>query len=441
MPDTPALVQTTLEERATAVARSRRRRPPLGRAYWNLLGAAAVSNLGDGLLIVALPLLIASLDPNPAVVAGCVAVQGIAWLLCSLPAGALVDRLDRARLMATVDGARAVLLGVLALAVATDVASVALVYLGAAALGGLESLFLAGSFAAVPALVDERGLDRANGWLFSTETAGEQLAGPALGGILFAAAAWSPFLLDAATFAVSALLLVRLRRPLARAVAPQRTRVSADIIEGLRWFWRNPLLRLLSVVVGGLAACQAMVVSLLVLYGLEELDMGTSGYGLFLAVTALGNVVGGVIADRVGERLGAAGTVVASGAVAALAYIGMGLASSPWLAGALLAMEGVAVAFGMVTSLSLRQSSVPDELRGRVGNAFRMVIFAMAPAGALLGGVVATAFSLRGTFVAAGFVQLAIVAVAAAPLIRLAGRRLPVIDLREQPLSASHGPA
>src|SRR5918999_5141848 len=88
MPDASALVSEQ-EERATAVARSPHRSPPLGRAYWNLLGAAAVSNLGDGLLIVALPLLIASLDPNPAVVAGCVAVQGIAWLLCSLPAGPL----------------------------------------------------------------------------------------------------------------------------------------------------------------------------------------------------------------------------------------------------------------------------------------------------------------------------------------------------------------
>jgi MFS family permease len=382
----------------------------LGTPFWRLWTAATVSNLGDGFALVAFPLLAATLTPHAGLIAGVVFAQRLPWLFFALPAGALADRLNRGTAMAFVDTARTAVLVIVTTAVATDTVSIPLLYGAAFVLGSFETLFAAASHAAVPAVVAEKDLDRANGYLFASETAGGELVGPALGGLLFAVSASVPFLGDGISFLFSAVLLVGLR---SRLVAPARTEpvtLRADMKSGISFFRVSPILRLLAVLVGGLALCQAMVMSVLVVYGLKVLDLSIAGYGVFLAAGAVGSVLGGLAAGRVKAVLGTAGVLIGSATLAAASYVLVGATSSAPLAGGLFVVETFAVACGSIASLSLRQVIVPDELRGRVGNLFRMCIWGVIPLGALAGGIVAQFGGLRAPFLLAGAAQLVLTA-------------------------------
>jgi MFS family permease len=404
----------------------------MGSPYWRLWSATTVSGLGDGLALVALPLLAASVTRSPALVAGVFFVQRLPWLLLALPAGVLVDRLPRARVMVVADAVRALVVGGLALAVATGSLELPLLYLLAFALGALETVFVAASNASVPLLVSAGNLERANGYLYATITGGEQMVGPAVGGVLFALAASAPFAVDAASFVVSAVLLVGLGRHLPAPRRVEATSLTADLREGVRFFRASRELRLLSGFVGSLAFLQAMVMGTLVLFALEILRLGEGGYGLLLGVAAVGNVLGGLLAPRVRRVLDAGTTLALVAFLAGLAYAVLGATSNPTLAAAALFVECLSVACGSVVSIGLRQSLVPDELRGRVGNVFMSCIWGVIPLGTLAGGVMAGELGLRAPLLVAGAVQVALV-VAVAPALRRALVPEPVIDLTDAP--------
>jgi MFS family permease len=348
--------------------------------------------------------------------------------------GTIADRLPRFRTMAAVDVVRAAIVAAVGVAALSGHVGLLALYSAAAALGILETLFSAAAHAAVPAAVPADDLDRANGYLFASQTAGEQLAGPAAGGALYAMSASVPFIGDAISFAASAVLLLGPARgepdqPRPHSMA--RRRLRSEMGDGLRTFFRHPVLRVLSVTVGGMAFCQSMVLAILVLYGLEDLHLSRAGYGLFLAAGAIGNVLGALAASRVRARFGTSLIILFGGAVAALAYLGAGATSSPVVATLLFALEACAVACGTVASMSLRQSSVAPELLGRIGNIYRMVIWGIIPAGTLAGGLVASGLGLRAAFYVAGVAQLVLLASVGGRLWRtVAAVERPLLDLR-----------
>lgn len=412
----------------------------LDAGFWRLWTAAAVSNVGDGFALIALPLMAASLTGEPSVVGGVVVAQRIPWLLFGLPSGALADRLNRVRAMAGCDFLRGAIFVALGMAASLGHTTIVMLYAAAFALGAVETLFSAASHAAVPAIVPEGGLDRANGYIYATETAGSELAGPALGGFLFAVSASLPFYSDAVTFFISGVLLLSLRH---RTPAPARKRDGAsfmsDIRIGVRFLAHEPVLRLVTGIIGCLAVCQAAVMAMLVLYATRTLGLSESAYGVLFAAGAVGSVIGGLVASRARAVLGTATLLTTAGVVSAGAYVVVGVTTSAVVVALAFVAETVAVACGNVATLTLRQTLVPAELRGRVGNACRMCIWGAIPFGALLGGAVASGWGLRAPFVAAGIGQLILVAAVAGRLarrLRSSDRSL-VIDLRQpEPVAA-----
>lgn len=423
---------------ATTVPRARPK-PSLGPHFWRLWSASTISNLGDGLALVAFPLMATQLTDAALLVAGVTIAQRIPWLFFALPAGALADRLNRAGAMASVDLGRALILLGLACAAGAGALSIPLLYIAAFALGTLETMFAACAHAAIPALVGRERLDQANGYMSATETGGAELVGPALGGVLFAAAVAVPVAADAVTFAASAALLVKLRQRLPAPRREQETQLREEITAGLQFFRGHPLLRLLAGIVGGLAFLQAMVMAVIVLFAIEELQLSSSGYGLFVATGSVGGIAGALLAERFHRSLGTARTVTASAALAAAGYLLIALTNRPAVAAVGWVIETFAVSCGNVATISTRHRLVPDELQGRVGNIFRMSIWGVIPLGLLSGGILATAGGNRLPIVVAGVAQL----VLAALTCRVLRRRLEsdrtgdVIDLRaEEPAFA-----
>ena len=188
------------------------RRPRLGTHYWRLWWANAISSTGDGAFVAALPLLAVTISRDPRLVAVVTAASYLPWMVLSLPAGALVDRYDRATLMWRAQAVQAAVVAAVAIAVVFRAANIAVLGLAGLLLGSAEVIFSNAAQAVLPALVPPELLPKANGSQQVSLTVGETFLGPPAGSLLFAAAAALPFGLDAVSFAGSAALLARLPR-------------------------------------------------------------------------------------------------------------------------------------------------------------------------------------------------------------------------------------
>jgi MFS family permease len=393
----------------------------LDAAYRRLWTASAVSTLGDGMYLAALPLLAAELTSDPLAVSVVTFAGWLPWLLFALPAGVLVDRLDRRRVMWTVDAARMLVVGALTAAVLAGWASIPLLAAAGFLVGAGQTVFENAAQSMVVAVVgrDPRRLERANGQLGAALTVGQQLAGPPAGSAAFALATWLPFLADAVSFGTSSALVASISgrfTPQGAADRASGRSLRAEIAEGLRFLFGHRLLRatVLLVSVSNLAFMAGEAI--LVLFAREELGLGSAGYGLLLAAVAVGGVPGSLLAARVGQRV-PPGPLIAGGVGAgAVAMAVVGLATNPLVAGAAYAATGAVWGVWNVVVLSMRQAIVPDRLMGRVVGAIRLIGFGSIPVGALLGGLLGRALGLRAPFLL-GAVVLAAAALLALPVI------------------------
>jgi MFS family permease len=188
----------------TSTTSSDTRRPRLSPHYWRLWRANAISSTGDGAFVAALPLLAVTISRDPRLVAVVTAAGFFPWMVLSLPAGALVDRYDRATLMWRAQAVQAAVVAVVAVAVIFRIANIAVLGLAGLLLGSAEVVFSNAAQAVLPDLVPPELLARANGSQQVSLTVGETFLGPPAGSLLFAVAAALPFGLDALSFAGSA---------------------------------------------------------------------------------------------------------------------------------------------------------------------------------------------------------------------------------------------
>ncbi len=420
----------------------------LGRPYGRLWGATAVSNLGDGIILGAGPLLATSVTRNPVAVAGLTAAATLPWLVFSLPAGAWVDRTDRRRLMVRVDAGRALLLVILAVGVCLESFRLAALYLVLFLVGVGETAVDNAAQSLVPDLVEPGLLDRANGRLLAAERATNELAGPPLGAALFGVAAAVPFAVDAASFAVSAALLAtirsgrastRLRRSEVRdqevatvgavplpgtgaagaepgtSATPPAPRLRDSIAEGLRWVrGERAILRLTAIAaVANLAA--GGVLGILVLFAEEHLGVSNLGFGLLLGAASTGGLLGGLAASRIVTAVGQGSVLVGMLFIEAVTDVAVALSGNVVLATVFLGAGAFCAAVWAVVSISLRQTIVPRALLGRVNSVYRLAGMGALPLGAVAGGVLASVFGLTAPFWASA-TALALLGLVALPL-------------------------
>jgi Na+/melibiose symporter-like transporter len=391
----------------TSAARTR-----LGPDFAKLWTANAVSNTGDGLILAAGPLLLVTLTDDPVLVGGAVFVQQLPWLLFSLLSGALVDRLDRRLLVVVVNVLRALVVGGLAVAVWADVASVPVVYAALFLLGTGETLADNAASSMVPGVVAADQLPRALARLQYVQLVGNRLAAPPLGAALFVVAAALPYGIDAASFAVAAVLIFFVRVPVTVAEARPRDRLRAEIAEALRWLWNHELLRLVAVVLCLMNVALSGVLATFVLYARDRLELGEAGYGILLTAMALGGIPGAFAAPRLVARFGASALLRFGMVVETCTHLSLALVTAPWAAGATLVLFGVHDAVWSVIISTLRHRVVPDRLRGRVTSAFLLLAIGGHAVGALLGGAVAKRFGITAPLWLAFGVMTALTALA-----------------------------
>jgi MFS family permease len=380
--------------------------------FAKLWTASTLSALGTGLTVVAAPLYVSARTSNALIVSATTGVAMLPWLLFALPAGVLVDRVDRRRLMVAVDWARAAAMGVLAVAILGGWSSIVLLDLVLFLINTGETAFEPAAQSMVPAVVARDQLERANGWLVGGLTLSRYMIAGPLGGFLFVVAASIPFFANAGTYAASAVLvgLVGGRYRVARPdTAGRRTRVRAEVTEGLRWLLRQRMLRTMAILIGLLNVTLAAATAVLVLLARERLHVGSVGYGSLFTCMAVGSLLGSAVGDRVIRRVTATWTIRIGLLVEALTHLTLALATNVYVVGVVLAVFGIHAALWTIVGTSLRQRLTPAHMLGRVSSANLFISAGGNFAGALLGGALAGAFGITAPYWV-GFVVALIVA-------------------------------
>lgn len=372
--------------------------------YRRLFWATGITNLGDGISAMAVPWLATLITRDPFLVALVAFGQRVPWLIFALPAGVWTDRLDRRRMIVQADLLRCGLTGlIVALAVAlpqtpgAPVLWIAALALLAFLLGMAEVLRDNAAQTLLPALVDKSDLEAANGRMWSVEHV-TALIGPPVAGAMIALWLPLPFLVDALSFAIAAILIAGIALP--RRVAPPRRRLREELAEGWNWMRDHPVILRLAVMLGCLNFAGMMVMTLLVLYAQDILGLGAFGHGALLACGAAGGVLAGLAGPKIVAQIGAQ-SAVRLALLLQIAALGLYTTSThPVLAG----LAEATVLFGGVlwniVTVSYRQRRIPDALLGRVNSIYRFFGWGTLPLAALAAGALASALEPLGRDIA-----------------------------------------
>jgi MFS family permease len=370
----------------------------LGTSFRWLWGGTIASNLGDGLLLAVAPLLLASITTNPFAIALAVFLQRLPWLLFGLLAGAVVDRVDRRLLSATVEAARGLVVAALTVTVATGTVNALLVYITVFLLGTAETLADNSFTALVADIVPPDGLGIANSRLIGSIMVTNQLAGPPIGAALFGLGMALPFGTYAACMATSALLISRILLRPHEGPPPERRALRHEIAEGLVWLWRHPPIRTLAITIFAFNITFGASMAVYVLYAQERLGVGDLGFGLLLSATAVGGVVGAAAYGTLARRFSLAALMRMGLVVETLTHLCMALLRSPYVAGAVMFVFGIHASVWGSTSLTVRQRAVPRRLLGRVNSVYLLGSIGAIALGTLLGGALAERWGVTAPF-------------------------------------------
>jgi MFS family permease len=380
----------------------------LGANYWKLWTSSVVSNFGDGTSIIAYPWLASALTRDPLQIALIAVVQRIPWLVFSLPAGVVTDRVDRRKLIAWMDVIRFGLTMVVAfvvLSVSSDLASPVeiaegtgapppgagwyLVMLYVATLGfGIAEVFRDNAAQTLmPAIVDHSLLEKANGRMWGAEMVMNSFVGPPLGGVFIAIAFSLPFFIDGVTFALAAVLMFAISGSFAPEGTVERRSFKEELTEGVKWLWSHRLLRSMGLILGVMNALFTVALATYVLFVQEILGLNASSFGLLLTSGAIGGVLGSVTASKVSQTIGQGASLFTTLIVSGVTLFITGLTSSAIVVWVMFAIASYVGVLWNVITVSLRQTLIPDRLLGRVNSVYRFFAWGMMPIGSIVGGL------------------------------------------------------
>jgi len=371
--------------------------------FWKLWTSSTGSALGSGMVTVAAPLLVASRSSDPLVVSGAVAAAMLPWLLLSLPAGVLVDRLDRRHVMIAMDWSRVLVVGALGLAVLMRHAPLPLVYATLFLLGTGETVVRTASQAMIAAVVPGSALEKANGWLIGGFTLASGIVAAPLGALLFGLDESVPFLANAGTYALSAVLLMLIAGQYRSGAAQPLTgrargAFRAEIAEGVRWMVGQRLVRTFGLLIGLLNVTLTAAISILVLVVRERLQAADFWYGILITCMAVGGITGSLIGNWLVRKVTATWTLRIGLLIEAGLHLVLATARSVWVVGAAFAVFGVHASLWTIVTNSIRQRLTPPDIQGRVSSVYLFVAAGGNALGAVLGGALASRFGLPAPY-------------------------------------------
>jgi predicted MFS family arabinose efflux permease len=368
----------------------------LGRSFRWLLGAAFINNIGDGIAIAAGPLLVASQTRDPFLVSMALLSQWLPVFLFGVLGGAIADRVDRRRMVVTVNLLRAAVLVVLVTTIVTGNVNIAVVLATLFALGTAETFADSASSTLLPGLVARDDLGLANARMNGAFLLMNQLVAPPIGAFLFAVGLALPFAVNAACFALGAVLISRLA--VAQRERVRESHIGREMVDGIRWLIAHPPMRTLALTIFTFNVTYGAAWSVLVLYATDRLGMQEVGFGLLTTAIAVGGIIGIATYGRLERRFSLADLMRVGLIIETLTHLSLALTTSPLVALGTFVVFGAHAFVWATTSTVVRQRAVPDELLGRVGGVYRVAIMGGLVIGAPIGGLLARSFGITAPF-------------------------------------------
>jgi MFS family permease len=390
----------------------------LGASYWKLWSATTISNLGDGIVSIAYPWLASAVTRSPLLIALSVVVSRLPWLIFTLHAGVITDRFNRKRIIVAMDSMR----GILTIAVGifvylerdslpslneltsltnleTNYTLYSVILVTAFLFGLAEVLRDNSAQTLMPAVVEDKDLEKANGRMWSAESLTNSFIGPPLGSFIIAIAIFLPFFVDAATFFVAAALIASMK-PTVKSFSPEAKsgpiNFRAEIKEGFSWLWSHTLLRPMAIILGLLNGIASLTGAVFILFAQEVLDTTVFIFAVLGTAAAVGGILGGLLGPKVSEKIGSGRSLALALFVMPFGTLLIGFSSQWYVVWVLVVIETFTAVLWNVVTVSLRQSLIPTNLLGRVNSVYRFFAWGTIPIGTLLGGGLVAA--LEGPF-------------------------------------------
>jgi MFS family permease len=360
---------------------------PLGRRFWRLWSAFLSSNLADGVTFIVLPWLATLVTDSAFWVGAVAAASRLPWLIAVI-AGLAVDRRSPARLMAETSCARAVCWIVLVALALTGELGLTVLLLASLVLGVIEVVYETAAQTALPHLVPDDALVRANGHLRTAEITAQEFLGRPAGGLLLAVSSSLALTLNAVASLVSAVLLFTLRHstPVSRPPEAEAESRWHAATRGARVIVQHPLLSRLAVSTVCFNLVYAAILATQVLFAQQVLGLGAAQFGLLMTATAVGGVLGGTLSGRIAALLPAGWMPMLSLAVVGAGHAAIAAVPHVAVVACALAVSSAAVLTYSVSVVSLRQKVTERRLLGRVNAAMGTVTWGVAAIGMVAGG-------------------------------------------------------
>lgn len=380
------------------------------RDYVVLWTGQVVSNLGDTIGGISIPLLILALTGSPAQAGISFALNGLPFAVLSLPAGALIDRWDRKRVMIFADMGRAVVSASIPVALWTGHLTIVQIYFTSLCFGTFSTFFNLSEMACLPNVVNKDQLPAAT----AQNIAGSQacfLIGPPIGGFLYSISKGLPMGIDAISYAASVISLRFIRTEFQQERKSESVTLRADIMEGLRWLWSHRVFRFLALMNG---ANNLLFVGnfLIVIVLARSQQASPTEIGVIFSLGSIGGLIGSFVGGRLQRKFRFGTIITGCFWVMAVAFPLEALAPNPFVLGANTGLLFFTFPIYNVSIFSYRLSVVPDELLGRVTSSVRLIATGFMPLGSLLTGTLLQLVGPRSTvlILSIGFLAVALAA-------------------------------
>jgi len=384
----------------------------LGPAFNRLWGASLTTNLADGVLSAAAPLLAITLTKNPVLISVLSALVMLPWLFFAIPIGVIVDRVDRRFLLAGANSVRFLIAGLLAISISTHTITIYLLFVATFCIGVCEVTADTTSQSLIPQILGKDQLERGNSRLQISETIVQGFVGTPISGFLYAAAIYLPFIANSFGFLVAAVLaatipvkfLQDLRTSDSDGTKPD---FMAEIRFGMKYLYNNKVLFRLVITTASIGFCYSMSTSTIVLFMVQELHLKPAFFGIALSVQAVGAIAGGIAAPQLSVIFGRSRVMTAGIFLSSLIVLLQGLVPNIYVYIALSTVAAFTISLWNILLMSTYQSVIPAHLYGRVHGTRRTLVWGLMPFGSLLGGFIAKT-GLRAPLIVGGAVATVI---------------------------------
>jgi MFS family permease len=368
-------------------------------AFNRMWASSIISNLADGVMLAAVPLLAISLTDSPVLISLIGAMVMLPWLLFAIPIGAIVDRVDRRYIFAGANGSRSAVVGVLALLIALGHVTIFWLLAAAFIIGVCEVAADTTAQSLIPQILEEKDFEKGNSRLQISETVIQGFIGAPISGFIYAAAIYLPFFINSLGFAISALLALKIPVKYLQDIRQEgeektERQFVADMKFGIAYLFNQKVLRRLVVTTATIGLCYSMGSATMVLFIIKELGLQERFFGVILAIQGVGAILGALVASRTSSKFGRSQVmtfaIVASSAVLLI----QGFSPNIYIFVALATFGGFVISQWNILLMATYQTVIPKELYGRIHGTRRTLVWGAMPLGSLLGGVLAN-FSLR----------------------------------------------